>query len=255
MSYDFGFCCFGRFESGLRSNNEHIFDLHTTSFLDAVGKSAEQFSRQLEIDVPLHRAQHGCDYVGPDGVLVNCFNTERMLPNDRVGDGRANKKGKPVFYGATLEKLAIQETRPWIGQHVSVAVYQLERPRRILDLTSPAFVPVTEVLHRSFGKGQSPVESVEYERAAWSDIAGAFATPVTRGDDPRDYLATQVLTELFRSQGFEGLAFRSSLNQCDADLDKVGYNVVLFDYENLLETSSKVVEILQLDLRYKSTLA
>jgi hypothetical protein len=48
------------------------------------------------------------------------------------------------------------------------------------------------------------------ENTVWRHIDRAFATPVTRSDDAAEYVATQVIAELFRDQGFDGVAYKSS---------------------------------------------
>jgi hypothetical protein len=60
--------------------------------------------------------------------------------------------------------------------------------------------------------------------AVWADIAYTFREPVTRDDDYADYAPTQVIAELFRAEGFDGLAYRSGFG-----LDR--FNVALFDVE------------------------
>ena len=45
---------------------------------------------------------------------------------------------------------------------------------------------------------------------------------MTRSDDSADYVATQILAELFKREGFGGIAYRSNFGED-------GYNVALFD--------------------------
>lgn len=255
MSDRFGYSCFGRFDIHLRNGNEHIFDEHAQGFLDAVRETASEFDRELDAGTPVFRAQHGCDMTPPERVLVECYERSRMLPNHLVGAGRANKAGKPMFYAATTPKLAVQETRPWIGQYVSLAEFHLEKPRRILDLTLPKHVPLANILHKAFGKNRKTADPRDTQDAAWSDIAEAFATPVSNQDTSRDYLTTQVLAELFRTIGYDGIAFRSSLTQRDADLRQTGFNVILFDFDDLVQKSGEVIKIKQLNIEYEQTIA
>jgi len=63
----------------------------------------------------------------------------------------------------------------------------------------------------------------EREMAVWRDINTAFATPVTPDDSQSDYVPTQVISELFRSKGFDGIVFKSSCGK--------GHNVALFDID------------------------
>jgi hypothetical protein len=64
-------------------------------------------------------------------------------------------------------------------------------------------------------------DEAEREKAVWNYIDRAFAEPTQPSEDVADYVPTQVLAELFRSQGCDGVAYKSSLGK--------GYNVALFD--------------------------
>jgi hypothetical protein len=57
----------------------------------------------------------------------------------------------------------------------------------------------------------------------WRDIDHAFSRPLNRSDQHADYVPTQILTELFKTHGFDGVAYGSSLGD--------GHNVVLFDVQ------------------------
>ena len=56
-------------------------------------------------------------------------------------------------------------------------------------------------------------EPAEIEKAVWSDINRAFAEPMTRSDDSADYVATQILAELFKREGFGGIAYKSNFGE------------------------------------------
>jgi hypothetical protein len=59
------------------------------------------------------------------------------------------------------------------------------------------------------------------DKAVWAAIDRAFARPIARTDDTGEYVATQVIAEIFKVRGFDGIAYRSSLGE--------GHNVALFD--------------------------
>ena len=61
----------------------------------------------------------------------------------------------------------------------------------------------------------------ERQQAVWADIDNAFSRPITPTDDVADYVPTQILSERFKSKGFDGIGYRSSLGD--------GYNIALFD--------------------------
>ncbi len=140
---------------------------------------------------------------------------ERMKPLlDRAREGRANPKGIPYLYLATHEDTAVAEVRPWIGSYVSIAQFALKRDVRVVNCVTDD--------RRIMVYSREP-EPEERERAVWQDIDRAFSQPVTSGDDAADYAPTQVVAEFFRENGFDGVAYGSSLGP--------GHNVALFDTE------------------------
>jgi hypothetical protein len=64
-------------------------------------------------------------------------------------------------------------------------------------------------------------EAPERELAVWRDIDRAFSEPVAMSTDRADYASTQVLAELFRKEGLDGIAYRSAFG--------TGHNIALFD--------------------------
>lgn len=61
------------------------------------------------------------------------------------------------------------------------------------------------------------------EQSVLNHIDKAFAKPVNPSDDIADYVPTQIIAELFKSEGFDGITYRSSLGD--------GHNIALFDLD------------------------
>jgi hypothetical protein len=68
----------------------------------------------------------------------------------------------------------------------------------------------------------------EVDDIVWAAIDGAFSQPVTSTDDYADYAPTQILAELFRSEGYDGLAYKSAFGE-------TGYNLALFDIDSAIQ--------------------
>ena len=64
----------------------------------------------------------------------------------------------------------------------------------------------------------------EIERAVWTHIDHAFSQPAQRSDNQADYAPTQILAEVFKEQGYGGVAYKSMLTEA-------GYNIAFFDLE------------------------
>jgi hypothetical protein len=65
--------------------------------------------------------------------------------------------------------------------------------------------------------------SDEREKAVWAHIDHAFSQPVSADNPTTEYIPTQILAELFRKNGFDGVVYKSLLGE--------GFNVALFDIE------------------------
>jgi hypothetical protein len=166
--------------------------------------------------------------------LPSPFGVERMKPlRDRAREGRANAKGIPYLYLATHRDTAVAEAKPWIGSYVSIAQFSLTRDVRVVNCVTDD--------HRMMAYSREP-EPEERERAVWQDIDRAFSQPVNAGDDAADYAPTQIIAELFRENGLDGVAYGSSLGD--------GHNVALFDVEAAALVNCGLVQVrgLKLDL-------
>jgi hypothetical protein len=58
----------------------------------------------------------------------------------------------------------------------------------------------------------------------WIAIDQAFATPVSKADEAREYIPTQIIAELFKSAGYDGLVYKSLLSED-------GFNLALFNLD------------------------
>ena len=59
----------------------------------------------------------------------------------------------------------------------------------------------------------------------WIAIDRAFATPVSRDDEFKEYVPTQIIAELFKSEGFDGIVYKSLLSDD-------GFNLAIFNLDD-----------------------
>jgi len=210
------------FASSVRSEWRYSRTPEQAKFLEALADTSKEREETIPKGTLLFRAQLGCDWPrtaeeqerdpGP-----RPFDVRRMLPRrDRVQEGRVNPRGIPCLYAATKEFTAAAEVRPWIGAYVSVAQLRVKRNLRLINATSDdrrVMVYFTE---------PSPDER---ERAVWKDIDRAFSRPVERDEHSTDYVPTQVIAEMFRERGLDGIGYRSTLGP--------GHNVAIFDLDSV----------------------
>jgi len=210
---------FSQFQWKVRKKHRYIPDEETKDFLDALRGSSHDHEYELKLDSTLYRAQLGNEWIDleQDGADVSepaPFQAERMKPKiGSASEGRVNPKGIPYLYLAENQETAMSETRPWIGSLISVALFESLKDLSLVDCTVKA--------RRRLFLEEPNAE--QRKRAVWSDIDQAFSCPVTSSDDLADYVPTQIVAELFKSEGFDGIRYTSSLGK--------GRNIVLFDVD------------------------
>jgi hypothetical protein len=202
----------------------YIRSVENEAFLAAVLATSE--SRRVEIPMGrlFWRAQvgHGWRPMGNDiDDEIPCAHPQsRMKPQDgRASDGRANPRGIPCLYLATTKEAAMSEVRPWMGSYVSCGQFQTNRALTVIDCArrydaQPFFFSVND--------GMYEPSAEERTNAVWAHIDRAFAEPMTRSDDQADYAATQILAELFKHAGADGVVYKSNFGDD-------GFNIALFD--------------------------
>jgi hypothetical protein len=216
---------FWDFNHAVRRKSRYVRAPEHEEFLSAVAETSNGRKLSLKKGANLWRAQLGHDWrdegQGDETFEVQCAHSpERMKPlPDKAYDGRANPKGIPCLYLANSKETAMSEVRPWVGSYVSVGQFKILRDQQLIDC-SRTHKAGSFLL--SFPFGEREPEPSDIEKAVWSDIDRTFAEPMTRSDDSADYVATQILAELFKKEGFDGIVYKSNFGE-------EGYNIALFD--------------------------
>ena len=194
-------------------DRRYIRSAATDAFLNAVRSTTSTRAMQLTKGSMFWRAQLGYSW-HPEGEGDTAFDVEsalepsRMKPlRGRASEGRVNPKGIPVLYMATTKDTAVAEVRPWIGSFVSVAQFETADRLQIVNCSHNHDHPSHHF--RFPPKKKIHLSTEETENTVWSNIDKAFARPVVRSDDVAAYVPTQIIAELFRNDGYDGLAYRS----------------------------------------------
>ncbi|EJL37554.1 RES domain-containing protein [Caulobacter sp. AP07] len=209
------------FERSIRREARYVRTPEVEAFLASVLATADRRETTLKAGAGLWRAQLGHDwrevevFGGGTESLPEPYRPERMKPLvGRAPDGRANSKGIPSLYLATTDETAMSEARPWLAASLTLAKFEVVRPLKLVDCSRHA-----RKLPIYF---EEPPAS-EREESVWTWIDRAFSEPMTRGDDVAEYAPTQVLAELFKQAGYDGVAYKSAFGA------EKGFNIALFD--------------------------
>ena len=223
---------FQNFEREVKKNRRYIRTISAERFLDSVRHSCKARVLHISKGRGFWRAQsgHGWRNVPEiDDEVPAAFLPDRMRPlRDRAMEGRANSKGIPVLYLCTNKDAAMSEVRPWLGSMISLARFETTKGLRLVNCASDP-----NKRQRFF---LSDISEDEVDEAVWSDIDRSFTKPVKRSDDSGEYVSTQILTELFRDEGFDGIAYRSAFGERST-------NLALFDLDCAKVQSGRLFEV------------
>ena len=217
---------FWNFRTSVANSSRYIYDENTESFLQEVLESCKSRLRPIPPGFIGWRSQLGSDRrpvfddEGNEIAEEPCpLLKERMHPlKYAASEGRVNPKGIPYLYLATSKETAMSEVRPWVGSKISVAQFKVVKELTVVDCSvNHSLNPFYFDLKRGF---YEPGEE-EREKAVWAHIDKAFSAPVTQTENQAHYAPTQIIAELFKKNGFDGVVYKSML----AD----GYNIALFD--------------------------
>ena len=205
------------FRNHILRNYRYVFDESTKRFLATVLNTSHSRKRTIELGTALWRAQggHSWETISQDSdPLPAPHDEDRMSPLvGEAREGRANPKGIPCLYLATDKETAMAEVRPTLGSMISVGEFRISRELHLVDCS----IGHASELNIYFDEP----EAAEREKAVWNDIDRAFSEPITSDDSSADYAPTQILSELFKKEGYDGIIYKSNLGG--------GYNVSLFN--------------------------
>ena len=155
-----------------------------------------------------------------DNVRFKGYNAaESTAPKaELVTSGRANPDHIRYLYLCKDNLTPVYEVRPYIGQTVSVAKFKLTRDVKVYDLTKDI---------------KEEQNNIQFE-SLFNSIGRMFSRPYT--GEASKYIPTQYLAEEIKRMGFDGIRFKSSLNEG-------GVNLLLFDPEVCKAVSSDLVNV------------
>ena len=137
-------------------------------------------------------------------------------PKEIATHGRANPAGIPYLYLASTETTAISETRPHTGELVSVAEFAVDPTLRMIDLRTPRKTVSPFLLSDADEVGRMRNDIPFLER-----LGDELTRPVLPQAAAIDYTPSQYLCEFIKSEGHNGVLYRSSVS--------TGFNLALFD--------------------------
>ena len=231
-----------QFANRVRRTSRFIRESDDEAFLREVLRTSKSRVVEIRDGLGLWRSQlghgwrplrEGDHYVGD---IPAAYPPERMKPLEGCAtEGRANPKGIPVLYFSTRRQTAMSEVRPWLGSLVSCAHFKTTRPLQIVDVTTCS---------QGVALFLTEPDPAQREDAVWKELGRAFSEPTTSGDDTADYAPTQIIAELFKNEGYDGLAYKSAFGDD-------GYNIALFNLADARLTTCILHEVKSLEFSFE----
>lgn len=137
-------------------------------------------------------------------------------PCELATHGRANPAGIPYLYAASTVATAVSETRPQTGQKVCVGEFVIDREMKFIDLRTPrkTVSPFVFADQEDVGRLRNDIPFLER-------LGDELTRPVLSDSAATDYTPSQYLCEFIKSNGYDGVIYRSSVS--------AGMNLAIFD--------------------------
>lgn len=230
------------FSRAVRKHRRYIRTPSEQAFLEAVRVTVKDRIITRPAGYTFWRAQRGycVGSTAMDNVdIIDAvpYPSERMKPRtNQASEGGANPKDIPCLYGATSPDTAVAEVRPWKGELVSIGKFTLCRNVKIVEclkyhdedphdvFLNTLYPLMTSATGEIVAGEPEPPSDEAVIKNVWTHIDKAFSEPVTHSDDHVDYVPTQNLAELFKTEDYDGVCYHSQLSD-------MGVNLAFFDLE------------------------
>ncbi len=199
-----------------------IFSDKTNQFLQGIRKGLAKREKIEPKGTLLFRSQAGYEENHHEDYPEYCgHDAERMKPISGLAiEGRSNPKGIPVLYLSSDEITSMSELRPQVAQIISCGQFVTNRELKLVDCCTVGKNYTETQLYFS-----SPDSEEEWDDQLWFQLNKLFSQPVLNEPHNALYVPTQILSELFNHEGFDGLYFKSHLGP--------GINYVIFEPANV----------------------
>jgi hypothetical protein len=247
------------FAKYLSETNRFVLTDYWHQFIGTVIKTSHKRTKRLKKGITLVRARIGASWIEfEEGNEQPCPISPHEMgppPKHLARAGRLNSEGIPYLYLATNMDTAVAEVRPWITSELTIGFFKVLSDLKIVDTSndkpkySLSLYEFVNTDQQAFDIRKRPIESytsIEKEEYVWGDINSAFSKPVSPSDSPLKYLPTQYLSEILKAEGYDGIAYKSSLSQD-------GYNITLFDSLKAKCVGCRMFEVKQVKYEYEES--
>lgn len=164
------------------------------------------------------------------------FQVDEMYapPQGKRKQGRINPEEIGVLYLASDVDTALHEVRASKYDYVTIGTFVPVKSVRVVNLS--ALSKVSPFLYEDLA-------SVVLNKDVFKEMALEIAKPQRRSDSPLEYLSTQYISEFVKAQGYDGVAY-------DSTLSKDGYNLAIYDETSFKCVQVNTIEVTEIDYKY-----
>jgi len=242
MKYFKSWRSYNNFSHIVKSKYRYIQTKETHEFLNTLLESSQKLCITIKKSTILYRAQKGYSekeqYDSNSNTVIGYVfqphNAERMIPiHEKSKNGRINSEGIPCLYLSDNEITAISEVGPWLNEKISLATFKLIRDLNIIDFSN------IESSKLYYFNEPSPKKR---EKEVLSNINKAFSFPISTEDQNIEYIPTQIISEYFKINGFDGIKYSSMLSS--------GNNFALFNINDAIPIKGIVLSVNKISYEY-----
>ena len=161
-------------------------------------------------------------------------------PLEKAKGGRVNPEGIRILYLSNDENTTLYEVRAGIYDYVSIGRFELLKDIKIIDLAGIDRISPF-LSNSSYGDFDFLQYALNIEDLKM--LAAEIAKPL-RNDNALDYIPTQYISDFIRSNGYDGIQYKSTMNFH-------GINVAIFDPDLLECKEAKVYNVKSISYDYE----
>lgn len=204
------------------------FDGHSfrEDYLEHLGLYIKEFETVIPRETKFYRAR---ETTGEWPSSIDCIDPYGEMgppPAEKAKTNRMSPAGIPYLYLASDIETTVAECRIKTGKEAIIAEFVLKEDLRILDFSSDKYFPCGSIFDPEYEHENT------WMNEFWESYTKEISQPVSDEleDHSYEYTATQLVAEYYRTKGYDGICFRSSVGP--------GKNYVLFMGPNLKSTSN-----------------
>ena len=188
-----------------------FFDLDGFSLRENCLECMNPYIYEFITDIPsgtrFFRARRISDKWRPSIADIEPYNEMGAPPVKQAKTNRMSPAGIPYLYLASNIETTVAECRIEQGETAIIAEFVSKEDLQILDLSSNKYFSSESIFNPAYNHDNTWMDDF------WSDYVQEISLPVSEDveDHSYEYAATQLVAEYYRSKGYDGICFRSSV--------------------------------------------